>query len=210
MSGFHDVLFPLRLARGAVGGPHRRTDVITLANGREVRIAALSGSRRRWEVASAMIDRAALAEITAFFEARLGRLHGFRFRDPGDSSSAPTGGAPSPGDQRIGTGDGSTRTFQLVKRYGDEAGGSLRAIQLPWPGSVVVAVDGVVLAPVAWTLTPRGGLVTLTSAPVAGAPVTAGFRFDCAARFDTDTLDIAMDAFDAGRTLSVPLMEIAL
>ena len=210
MNGFHDVLFPLRLARGAVGGPHRRTDVIALANGREVRIAALAGSRRRWEVASAMIDRAAIADIIAFFEARRGRLHGFRFRDPGDDRSAPAGFPPSPSDQILGTGDGANRTFQLAKHYGDGAGHSTRTIQLPWPGSVVVAVGGAVLAPANWTLATTGGLLTLATAPAPGLQVTAGFRFDCAARFDTDTLDIAMDAFDAGRTLSVPLVEIVL
>jgi uncharacterized protein (TIGR02217 family) len=210
MSGFHDVPFPLRLARGAVGGPQRRTTVISLANGREVRMAPLSGSRRRWEVASAMLELPALAEITAFFEARHGRLHSFRFRDVSDCSSAHGTGPVGPMDQVLGIGDGVRHQFQLVRRYGDNAAANLRQIQLPWPGSVLVAVDGVALAASGFTVEPVGGQITLALAPPLGKPVTAGFKFDCAARFDTDNLDIAMDAFNAGRTLSVPLVEVVL
>jgi uncharacterized protein (TIGR02217 family) len=209
-AGFHNVLFPLQLARGAVGGPQRRTDIVALANGREVRVAALSGARRRWEVSSAMIGLDGLADITAFFEARRGRLFAFRFRDPVDASSSPIGGAPAAGDQLLGTGDGVTRTFQLIRAYGDAGGSSSRMIQLPQTGSVVVAVTGVVKPASSFVLEPLGGTITFNSAPPAGAVVSAGFRFDCAARFDTDSLDIALDAFNAGRTLSIPLVEVML
>ena len=52
-------------------------------------------------------------------------------------------------------------------------------------------------------------MVTLDSAPEDGAVVTAGFRFDCPARFDTDRLDITLDGIGAGRALRVPLVELA-
>ncbi len=57
-----------------------------------------------------------------FFEARGGQLHGFRFRDPVDGSSARPGMAVTALDQWIGTGDGERAAFQLVKAYGDGAG----------------------------------------------------------------------------------------
>jgi uncharacterized protein (TIGR02217 family) len=210
VSGFHNVLFPLKLARGAVGGPQRRTNVVALANGREVRVAALSGSRRRWEVSSTIVGFDGLAEITAFFEARRGRLFAFRFRDPVDSTSSTAGAAPAASDQILGTGDGVKRTFQLVRAYGDVAGASVRTIQLPQTGSVLVAVAGVLKPASSYVLEPLGGTITFSSAPSTGAVVSAGFRFDCAARFDTDSLDIALDAFNAGRTLSIPLIEVVL
>lgn len=34
---FHDVRFPASLSFGSVGGPQRRTDIVSLANGHEER-----------------------------------------------------------------------------------------------------------------------------------------------------------------------------
>jgi hypothetical protein len=116
VSGFHDVLFPLRLARGAVGGPQRQTEVISLANGREVRASSLAASRRRWEVASAMSGMESLSALLDFFEARRGRLHGFAFRDPFCSSSAGGSAAPTATDQWLGVGDGVRKQFPLLMR----------------------------------------------------------------------------------------------
>jgi uncharacterized protein (TIGR02217 family) len=56
-------------------------------------------------------------ELIAFFEARVGRLNGFRFRDPVDFRSCAPRGEVSAADQVIGAGDGATAAFQLVKRY---------------------------------------------------------------------------------------------
>jgi len=56
--------------------------------------------------------------VVAFFEERRGRLYGFRFRDRVDWKSCAPSVAPAPMDQRIGTGDGTMATFQLVKTYG--------------------------------------------------------------------------------------------
>ena len=78
-----------------------------------------------------------MAALTAFFEARRGRLHGFRFRDFADFLSCAPGVQPGAMDQAIGTGDGGTTEFQLAKTYGDH----VRPIRKPVAGSVVVAVD---------------------------------------------------------------------
>ena len=52
------------------------------------------------------------------------------------------------------------------------------------------------------------GLVTLVTAPAAGAAVTAGFLFDTPARFDTDYLDIDHTGFEAGEIPKIPILEI--
>ena len=44
--------------------------------------------------------------------------------------------------------------------------------------------------------------------PPDGATITAGFHFDVPVRFDTDTLDIDLAAFEAGEIPSIPLIEI--
>ena len=45
---FHDVRFPTSLSLGALGGPERRTEIVSLANGFEERNSPWSQSRRRY------------------------------------------------------------------------------------------------------------------------------------------------------------------
>ncbi|HEU0095529.1 MAG TPA: DUF2460 domain-containing protein, partial [Rhizomicrobium sp.] len=63
-------------------------------------------------------------------------------------------------------------------------------------GSVRVAVAGVESHAV--TCDAATGLVTFSTPPVHGAAITAGFAFDCAARFDSDALAINLANFAAG------------
>lgn len=198
---FHEVSLPMALALQASGGPERRVEVVALAGGGEARNAVWAGSRRRWEIGSAVTRLEGLQALTAFFEARGGRLHGFRFRDPVDERSSLPGTEVSPLDQVIGTGNGETSAFALVKAYGDWK----RRIWKPVGGSVRVAVDG---EEVEASVDIATGLVTLAEAPADGAAVTAGFVFDCPVRFDTDRLDVNLEAFGAGRAIRVPLIEL--
>ena len=52
-------------------------------------------------------DHRLVESLVAFFEARNGRLHGFRFKDWGDHKSCLPSQAPAASDQQIGTGDGA-------------------------------------------------------------------------------------------------------
>lgn len=198
---FHEVSLPVPLALAASGGPERRVETVTLSGGQEARNAAWAGSRRRWDIGSAAARVETLQALIAFFEARGGRLHGFRFRDMLDDRSGVPGTEVSPLDQAIGVGDGTRAEFALVKHYG----GWARRIWKPVAGSVRVAVDGV---EVAFGVDAATGLVTLAEVPAMGAAVTAGFRFDCPVRFDADRLDVTLEGFGAGRVIRVPLVEI--
>lgn len=198
---FHEVSLPMTLALAASGGPERRVETVTLGGGQEARNAAWAGSRRRWDIGSAAARVETLQALIAFFEARGGRLHGFRFRDMLDDRSGAPGAEVSPVDQALGVGDGVRAEFALVKHYG----GWARRIWKPVAGSVRVAVNG---AEGAFSVDASTGLVTLAEAPAAGAAVTAGFRFDCPVRFDADRLDVTLEGFGAGRAIRVPLIEI--
>ncbi|MEM1391035.1 MAG: DUF2460 domain-containing protein [Pseudomonadota bacterium] len=197
---FHDVVFPLALAAGARGGPERRTEVLTLASGQEVRNAVWSGSRRRWDIGGAVDTLTKLHDVIAFFEARQGRLHAFRFRDPMDWSSAPPNSPVSALDQTLGVGDGSQVQFNLRKAYGD----SWRDIRWPIVNTLRVAVNGVEVTD--WTL--NSGTLIFAAPPQLGSIVTAGFEFDCAVRFESDRLEGVVDAFDVGRALKIGLVEV--
>lgn len=206
MTAFHDVLFPLDISLNSDGGPTRKTEIVALASGREERNSPWAGSRRSWNAGYGAKSLADIETIVAFFEARGGRLHAFRFRDPFDHRSGVFGAAPQPTDQLIGEGDGARVAFALVKRY--ESGGAayIRPIAKPVDGSVRVAVNGAETS--AFTLDPDVGAITFAVAPPAGAAVTAGYLFDCPARFDTDSLRINLAAFRAGDIPSIPLIEV--
>lgn len=207
--GFHEVRFPLRLALATTGGPVRRTEIVNLSNGRETRNSRWAHARRAYDAGSGLRSTADLYEVLEFFEARQGQLYGFRFRDPLDHASAPPEVAASALDQRIGTGDGVTAAFQLVKHYGDAGASYARPIAKPVAGSVVVAIDGVEQAAEAFACDAATGLVTFHGIPAEGSIITAGFSFDVPVRFDTDRIDVNLSAFRAGRIPAIPLMEIA-
>lgn len=207
MTAFHEVTFPLRVGRGARGGPERRTQIVEIASGDEERNASWADSRRRYDVGAAIAAPDDLAMVLAFFEARNGRLHGFRFKDWADHKSSPPSAAPAATDQVLGTGDGTTKDFALVKAYASGAQTWARAITKPVAGSVVVALDGVAQGS-GWTVDTATGIVTFAAAPAGAAVVSAGFLFDVPVRFDTDRIDVSLDPGYRGAFHSIPIVEI--
>jgi uncharacterized protein (TIGR02217 family) len=208
MDAFHDERFPTAVSFGATGGPERRVEIVTMTSGEERRNLRQSRSRRRFDAGTGLRALDDLAEIVAFFEARRGALHAFRFRDPFDHKSSGLGNESESMDQEIGIGDGEAVSFQLAKTYGSGAQAYRREITLPVAGSVRVAVDGFELDASAFSLDALTGIVTLDAAPAEGSVVTAGFLFDIAARFDTDRLEISLSSFKAGQIPSIPIAEV--
>ncbi|CAN7430874.1 phage distal tail protein, Rcc01695 family [Rhizobium sp. LjRoot254] len=208
MTSFHEVQFPLRLALGTSGGPYRRTDIVSLSNGRESRNRRWKDARRHYDAGSGIRSVTDLYEVLAFFEARAGQLYGFRFTDPVDFQSCGPEGVVSSNDQPLGIGNGARTAFQLVKVYGDAGGTTERVIAKPQAGSVVVRIDGVAVSPDDFSVDHATGIVIFDIAPINGAVIRAGFRFDVPVRFDTDRIEINLDAFHAGRIPSIPLVEI--
>ena len=204
---FHEVRFPDNISRGARGGPERRTQIVELASGAEERNASWANSRRRYDVAYGIRRADDLAAVVAFFEARNGRLYGFRFKDWADFKSCLPSLAPGPTDQPIGTGNGAATLFQLTKRYSSGAQSWTRAITKPVAGTVTIALNGTPQAS-GWSVSTATGLVTFTTAPAAGVVITAGFEFDVPVRFDTDVLDVTLDLERLGSITSIPLLEI--
>jgi len=201
MSSFHEVRFPVRLAFGSGAGIERRTEIVSLASGYERRISPWALGRRRYLVGAGVKSLVDAAELLSFFEAREGRLYGFRFKDFADFKSGALNVSPAATDQVIGTGDGVAKAFRLVKAYG----GVVREISKPVAGSVRVAVDGVEAG---FAVDETTGGVTLAEAPEVGAIVTAGFEFDTPVRFDSERIDLTLEGVDAGRLTAVSLVEI--
>ena len=203
VQAFDDVAFPLALGREASVTPGFSTAIVTTAAGVEQRNADWSDARMRFDAGPGVRSEADIATLIAFFRARRGAARAFRFRDPFDFSSG--GAVPSPTDQLLGQGDGTTTSFALVKRYGEGDEAQVRAITRPVAGSVRVAVNGVETG--GWSLMP-GGQIAFDAAPAPGATVTAGFLFDVPVRFAGDTLEVSLSGFLAGEVPSVPLVEV--
>lgn len=203
---FHDVRFPTAIAFGSNGGPERRTEIVSLASGREERNTPWAHSRRRYDAGYGVRSLDDLHDVVAFFEARRGRLHGFRWRDALDHASGPPSAAISPTDQALGTGDGTTVSFQLAKTYVSGGESYRRPITKPVAGSVRAALDGT--ESTGFSVDPASGVLTFDTPPGAGVALTAGFAFDTPVRFDVDALSINLAAFEAGEIPSIPLVEI--
>jgi uncharacterized protein (TIGR02217 family) len=200
---FEDVLFPIEIGQEASVAPNFSTNIVTSASGYEARNANWSQARLRFDAGPGVRGEAELQTLLSFFRARRGPAVAFRFRDPFDNSSNGMALEPTPTDQPIGTGDGATDRFVLVKSYGP---GEQRRITRPVAGSVRVAVNGTELT-TGWTLIDKG-VVQFDSAPASGAAITAGYRFDVPVRFAEDRIEVNRATFLAGEAPSVPLVEV--
>ena len=203
MPPFHDIRFPTNISLRSGGGPERRTRIVTLASGFEERNTPWALSRRRYDAGYGVRSLDDIHAVIAFFEARRGRLHGFRWKDWTDHKSCPPSATLAPTDQPIGTGDGTTATFPLTKTYASGPAAETRPITHPVAGTITAAIDATP-APV----TTENGTITFATPPPSGAQITAGYEFDVPVRFDTDRLDIDLAGFEAGDIPSIPLIEI--
>lgn len=109
--------------------------------------------------------------LVAFFDKQKGRTAVWQFDDPRDN--AVTG-------QAFGTGDGATKTFQLVRALGGNT-----APVFALNGAPVVKVAGTVTAVTVGTL----GTVTFAAAPANGAALTWTGAYYWICRFDDDVLE---------------------
>lgn len=208
---FHEIRFPTALSFGSAGGPQRRTDIITLANGFEERNTPWEHSRRSYDAGLGLRSMDDVETLIAFFEARRGQLYGFRWKDWSDFKSCRPSSEIGPLDQEIGRGDGVTRTFRLVKTYHSGAQSYVRPILKPVRGTVRAALAGdPKVETIDYSVNDATGEVTFFSAPDIDVRVTAGFEFDVPVRFDADRITTSAASFKAGEIPSVPVVEVRI
>ena len=206
---FHEIRFPTAIALHSTAGPERKTEIVTLGSGYEERNAVWANSRRHYDAGYGVKSLDDLHAVIAFFEARLGRLYGFRFKDFTDFKSCAPGQSASPLDQALGTGDGLSTAFALAKTYASGPASWTRGIAKPVAGTVRIAASGVELMS-GFSVDTTSGVVTFGTPPLLGVALTAGFEFDVPVRFDTDQLAINLADFAAGEIPSIPIVEIRI
>ncbi len=207
---FHDVTLPDEFQYGSQAGAGFSTIVQQTASGHEIRVARQAQAVHRMSLRTELRTAQDAKTLKAFALARRGSLHSFKIKDWSDYTSAGDGeSAPTMLDQVIGTGDASTATFQLVKRY--EVTGPnpyVRTITLPIAGTVVAAINGIATG--AFTISGTGQIV-FSSAPGAGAIITAGFQFHVPVRFTLDVdrwTRLQADAFNVWSLPSLDVQEV--
>jgi uncharacterized protein (TIGR02217 family) len=206
---FHEVRFPADLSFGSVGGPERRTDIVLLTSGFEERNTPWAHSRRRYDAGLGLRSLDDVEALIAFFEARQGQLHAFRWKDWADFKSSLPSRVPSPEDQVIAIGDGATRSFQLTKTYKSGSESYARPITKPVSGTVIAAVQGVRQYEGGdFEIDLSTGIITFVEPPAAGVEISAGFEFDVPVRFDIDRIHVSMASFKAGQVPDIPVVEV--
>lgn len=192
---FSDKLLPIEFSLGAVGGPEFSTNILGMANGAEQRNINWKYGRCRYDLFPALRSSDKLEELLSFFRVHLGRAVGFRMRDWADCKI--TKGF-------VAVADGKTAEFQLVKRYVVSDMERVRLIRKPCKGSVMVFVDDALSNPVCDY---NSGKITFAFAPPKDSIITCSLDFDIPVRFDTDYLEINLDAVN-GKNCVIPVVEI--
>lgn len=197
---FADTQFPTDIAYGSSGGPVFSTEVVVGHNGSERRNHSWSQARARYNIGSGIKTPEQMAALIAFFRARAGRATGFRFKDWSDFSGV---------GQSLGVGDGARKKFQLVKHYSDGGQEQVRPILKPVGGSVTIHANGLAVSS-GVSVDPTTGVVSFATAPATGTTLTADYEFDVPVRFDTDSLDVALEDVGAQNARDIALVELRL
>jgi uncharacterized protein (TIGR02217 family) len=145
-----------------------------------------------------------------------GPLHSFPWRDPMDKASidhAPNAIdseiAISMTDQALGTGDGFTDSFQLVKKYVVGSEIYIRTVNHPVLSTVLIADNGVLVSSSDYTVDRDTGIVTFNIPPINTHVLTVGFLFDVEVRFEgDDVFEGIVRTWQAGGFSDLTLIEV--
>ena len=219
MTDFVEERFPIDIAYGVTGGAGFSTEISETFGGHEQRNINWSQSRGVWNVGHAVKSLTQMDALIAFFYSMRGRAIGFRFRDWLDFRGV---------GQNLGTGDGSTATFQIRKQYTTGSvthnriinkivsdsdvtsiASSVQASYTPYP--LTVYVDAVEKTETThYTVDRDTGIITFTGGniPAIGEVVTADYEFDIPVRFDIDQMQFSALDFNLRSWLNIPVIEI--
>lgn len=211
---FLEQRFPPNISYGSKGGPEFNTTVFEAASGYEQRNVNWEYARCRYDVSHGIKTKEDMDEILDFFYVVRGKATAFRYKDWSDYQLTM---------ENIGTGDGVQTQFQITKKYTAGAETYTRTLRkivaaftppahpaAGWDDPAVefkVYVNDV-LQTTGYTVNNNTGVITFSSAPALGHSVKVTCEFDVPVRFDTDKMDITLEAFELEVWDSIPLVEV--
>ncbi len=215
---FLDVYMPEEVpGYPCVSAPRTKTTIQVNASGSERRNQEWEHPLHRFVLPEALARVwSAVEGLKKHWLITAGPYYSFPWRDPLDFSSgdlvAPnpeTDPVPTMTDQALGTGDGFTDSFQLVKRYSRGGQNYDRPIHLPVLSTVLIADNGVLVSASDYTVDRGTGIVTFDTPPIIGHVLTAGFLFDCEVRFESDdAFEGILRTWQAGGFADLTLIEV--
>ena len=165
------------LALGATKTPVFATKLQEAVSGREVRLAQRANPLWKFHFDFDYLNGLRISGVSqletllGFFMRHRGGFDSFLFEDTNDKAVI---------DQRIGTGNGANKVFQLVRTWG----GFTQAV------SNINAITNIKVGGVATTAyTASNGVVTFTTAPASGKAVTWTGSYFYRAKFADDELE---------------------
>lgn len=175
--------------------PLFKTGIQTSLSGRELRTQYYSYPR--WNFALSYeflrdgVGQNELKDLVSFFLLRGGSYDSFYYNEPSDNSAT---------NQTIGTGDGSTLKFALVRVYGSYVE-PVFAVQ----GTPSIMLNGAVQT-TGYSI--ANGVVTFTTAPAAGVTVSWTGNFYFIVRFKYDMMDFNQFMKDLWEAQKVDLITL--
>jgi uncharacterized protein (TIGR02217 family) len=186
---FVEERFNTEIRYGVVGGPMWSTDIVEVQSGIESANINWSSPLGRWQLSQDMYNKKETDYLINFFNTRMGRAVGFRFKDWSDykitlQPSSPSN-TPNAGIATIISGT----LLQLVRRYQSLTRYVDTPVLKPVAGTVTLYRNGVPMAPGTFAVDTTTGLIQVQSG-TAGAAWTWTGEFDKPVRFDTDKMDL--------------------
>lgn len=171
------VTYPVRRA------PSWLTDTQRTVSGKRTALANYSypvwNYELEYDVLRSDVTNAEWQTLLAFYNRNYGPANLWQFTDPDDGSVTA---------QSIGTGDGATTAFQLVRTMtGSGANVFVEPVWAP-TGTPTIYVAGVHVTALTISTT---GLVTFTTAPANGAALTWTGTYNWLCRFEGNTIDVS-------------------
>lgn len=201
---FDEVRFPTDVSYGSSGGPIFKTQVFEGYSGTEKRNIDWASPMMQFDVAYGIKTDAQMSAVIEFFNAREGKLRGFRYKNWANYQIS---------NGIIAVGNGLDSRLPLIRTYGFPATQTYKRLYKIVQGSVTGVSIG------AESLTEGEDFVIdynsgeiifeTTRIPGEGIPVKAvNLEFDEPVRFDTDDLQITIEAFNNNSIGQLPLVGI--
>lgn len=199
---FSEERLPPELSLGCSGGPIWQTQVTVLDSGFEQRNSVWAEDKGEWDLGYANRDPEEADTLFQFFQARRGKLQGFRFRDWRDFQAI---------NEPFGVGDVTTTVFLLRRTY--TSGGDTSEKIIPKPVAETVSIfldDAAQTEGTDYTIDDTTGAVTFASPPGADAVLTWTGEYDKPVRFDTDKLTMTWVTGTITTFGHLPVVEIRI
>jgi uncharacterized protein (TIGR02217 family) len=197
---FHDVRFPEDVSWGSRGGPQFKTNIFESLQGYEKRNIEWGQPHMKFNAAFGIRTDVQMETVLAFFNARQGMAHGFRYKNW--SNYQVTNGV-------VAVTDGTNTRFGLYKTYGTEWSRMYKRLYKIVVGTVTnVQVLGIPLTEgVDFTIDYNSGEIIFVTTYPSGSIVTAAtLEFDEPVRFDFDNMQVVLDAWNSNSLAQLPLV----